>query len=52
MPNPDLPFRLFKDITLERGDQATWYMRGNLTSAGYSDWAFAPENGQQQISRI
>ncbi|KAG1761777.1 hypothetical protein EDD22DRAFT_980036 [Suillus occidentalis] len=52
MPNPDLPFRLLKDIALERGDQATWYMRGNLTSAGYSDWPFAPENGQQQISRI
>ncbi|KAG2743968.1 NADH:flavin oxidoreductase/NADH oxidase [Suillus brevipes Sb2] len=52
MPNPDLPFRLLKDIALERGDQATWYMRGNLTSAGYSDWPFAPENGQQQISRF
>ncbi|KAG1766788.1 oxidoreductase, partial [Suillus occidentalis] len=25
---PDLPFRLLKDIALERGDQATWYMRG------------------------
>ncbi|KAG2034788.1 FMN-linked oxidoreductase [Suillus americanus] len=47
MPNPDLPFRLLKNIALERGDQATWYMRGNLTPAGYSDWPFAPENDQQ-----
>ncbi|KAG2057915.1 FMN-linked oxidoreductase [Suillus hirtellus] len=47
MPNPDLPLRLRKGIALERGDQATWYMRGNLTPAGYSDWPFAPENDQQ-----
>ncbi|KAG1823181.1 hypothetical protein EV424DRAFT_1346372 [Suillus variegatus] len=47
MPNPDLPFRLRKGIALERGDQATWYMGGNLTPAGYSDWPFAPENDQQ-----
>ncbi|KAG1779899.1 hypothetical protein EV702DRAFT_965209 [Suillus placidus] len=52
MPNPDLPFRLLKDIALERGDQATWYMPGNLTPAGYSDWPFAPENGQQQLSKF
>ncbi|KAG1832337.1 hypothetical protein F4604DRAFT_1694809 [Suillus subluteus] len=52
MPNPDLPFRLLKNIALERGDQATWYMHGNLTPAGYSDWAFAPENDQQQGSKF
>ncbi|KAG2082356.1 hypothetical protein BD769DRAFT_1545217 [Suillus cothurnatus] len=51
MPNPDLPFRLLKNIALERGDQATWYMPGNLTPGGYSDWPFAPEN-EQQISRL
>ncbi|KAG1838626.1 hypothetical protein DFJ58DRAFT_668186, partial [Suillus subalutaceus] len=49
---PDLPFRLLKAIALERGDQATWYMPGNLTPAGYSDWPFAPENGQEQISKF
>ncbi|KAG2151611.1 uncharacterized protein EDB93DRAFT_1224744 [Suillus bovinus] len=48
MPNPDLPFRLLKNIGLERGDQATWYMKGNLTPTGYSDWPFAPENVQQR----
>ncbi|KAG2045959.1 FMN-linked oxidoreductase [Suillus hirtellus] len=47
MPNPDLPFRLRKGISLERGDRATWYMGGNLTPAGYSDWPFAPDNDQQ-----
>ncbi|KAG0692155.1 hypothetical protein DFH29DRAFT_567033 [Suillus ampliporus] len=52
MPNPDLPFRLLKDIPLERGDQKTWYMVGNLTPTGYSDWPFAPEYGQQQISKF
>ncbi|KAG1844611.1 hypothetical protein DFJ58DRAFT_802134 [Suillus subalutaceus] len=52
MPNPDLPFRLLKNIALERGDQATWYMPGNLTPKGYSDWPFAPENDQQQRSKF
>ncbi|KAG1885358.1 uncharacterized protein F5891DRAFT_1086614 [Suillus fuscotomentosus] len=47
MPNPDLPLHLRKGIALERGDWATWYMGGNLTPAGYSDWLFAPENDQQ-----
>ncbi|KAG2072140.1 NADH:flavin oxidoreductase/NADH oxidase [Suillus decipiens] len=52
MPNPDLPFRLLKDLTLERGDQATWYMAGNSTPVGYSDWPFAPENSQQLKSKF
>ncbi|KAG2075284.1 FMN-linked oxidoreductase [Suillus decipiens] len=47
MPNPDLPFRLLNDLALEQGDQATWYMAGNSTAAGYSDWPFAPENSQR-----
>ncbi|KAG2122181.1 hypothetical protein BD769DRAFT_1608367 [Suillus cothurnatus] len=49
--DPDLPFCLLKNIALERGDQATWYMPSNLTPGGYSDWPFAPEN-KQQISRL
>ncbi|KAG2072136.1 NADH:flavin oxidoreductase/NADH oxidase [Suillus decipiens] len=52
MPNPDLPFRLLKDLALERGDQATWYMAGNSTPAGYSDWPFATENSQQLKSKF
>ncbi|KAG1742294.1 uncharacterized protein EDB91DRAFT_1236950 [Suillus paluster] len=52
MPNPDLPFRLLKDIPLERGDQKTWYMVGNLTPTGYSDWPFASEYSQQQTSKF
>ncbi|KAG2131484.1 hypothetical protein BD769DRAFT_1722811 [Suillus cothurnatus] len=47
MPNPNLPFCLLKNIALERGDQATWYMSGNLTPGGYLDWPFVPENEQQ-----
>ncbi|KAG0696168.1 hypothetical protein DFH29DRAFT_215217 [Suillus ampliporus] len=50
--NPDLPFRLLKDIPLERGDENTWYMPGNLTPTGYSDWPFAPEYGQRRISKL
>jgi NADPH2 dehydrogenase len=53
-----------KDIALTPGDQATWYLRGNLTPEGYSDlrgnltpegysdWPFALENGQQQKSKL
>ncbi|KAG2112105.1 hypothetical protein DEU56DRAFT_874389 [Suillus clintonianus] len=52
MPNPDLPFRLLKDIALAEGDQKTWYIPGNLTAAGYSDWPFSPENDQNQISKV
>ncbi|KAG1758268.1 hypothetical protein EDD22DRAFT_850174 [Suillus occidentalis] len=44
--------RAVLEATTFLGDQATWYMRGNLTSAGYSDWPFAPENVQQQISKF
>ncbi|KAG2112106.1 hypothetical protein DEU56DRAFT_905472 [Suillus clintonianus] len=47
MPNPDLPFRLLKDLPLTAGDPKTWYIPGNLEAAGYSDWPFAPENKQQ-----
>ncbi|OJA14292.1 hypothetical protein AZE42_10488 [Rhizopogon vesiculosus] len=49
IPNPDLPFRLLKDIPLEKGNQATWYLAGNLTPTGYSDWPFAPENDQRSL---
>ncbi|KAG2360609.1 hypothetical protein BDR07DRAFT_1377868 [Suillus spraguei] len=35
MPNPDLPFRLLKDLALEWGDQAMWYMAGNSTPAAF-----------------
>ncbi|KAG2753690.1 FMN-linked oxidoreductase [Suillus brevipes Sb2] len=52
IPNPDLPFRLLKDIAVERGDQSTWYLPGNALPTGYSDYAFAAENDQQQISRL
>ncbi|OAX39305.1 FMN-linked oxidoreductase [Rhizopogon vinicolor AM-OR11-026] len=47
MSNPDLPFRLLKDIALAEGNQTTWSMRDDLTPVGYSDWPFAPENVQQ-----
>ncbi|KIJ63020.1 hypothetical protein HYDPIDRAFT_113527, partial [Hydnomerulius pinastri MD-312] len=39
--NPDLPARLRKDIPLAAGDRGTYYLSGNLTPHGYSDWPFA-----------
>ena len=38
---PDLPIRLQKNLTLTRPDRSTYYLRGNLTPLGYSDWPFA-----------
>ncbi|KIJ63001.1 hypothetical protein HYDPIDRAFT_113494 [Hydnomerulius pinastri MD-312] len=39
--NPDLPARLRENIPLAAGDRGTYYLPGNLTPYGYSDWPFA-----------
>ncbi|KIJ16031.1 hypothetical protein PAXINDRAFT_168669 [Paxillus involutus ATCC 200175] len=39
--NPDLPARLQQDIPLTPSDRSTYYLSGNLTPFGYSDWKFA-----------
>ncbi|KIJ16015.1 hypothetical protein PAXINDRAFT_75914 [Paxillus involutus ATCC 200175] len=39
--NPDLPARLQKDTPVIPGDRSAYYLPGNLTPLGYSDWPFA-----------
>ncbi|KAF8837215.1 FMN-linked oxidoreductase [Paxillus ammoniavirescens] len=39
--NPDLPTRLQEDTPITPGDRSTYYLPGNLTPFGYSDWTFA-----------
>ncbi|KIJ07050.1 hypothetical protein PAXINDRAFT_91013 [Paxillus involutus ATCC 200175] len=39
--NPDLPARLQQDIPLTPSDRSTYYLAGNLTPLGYSDWTEA-----------
>ncbi|KAI9572306.1 hypothetical protein HD554DRAFT_2036298 [Boletus coccyginus] len=39
--NPDLPVRLRENIPLTAKDRSKYYMAGNLTPFGYSDWPFA-----------
>ncbi|KZP33443.1 FMN-linked oxidoreductase [Athelia psychrophila] len=41
--NPDLPTRLKDDIPLTRGNRETYYMPGNFTGLGYTDYPFADE---------
>ncbi|KAH7904806.1 hypothetical protein BJ138DRAFT_1165918 [Hygrophoropsis aurantiaca] len=40
---PDLPRRLKEDIPLSKGDRGMYYLAGDLTPKGYSDWPFAEE---------
>ncbi|EIW75437.1 NADH:flavin oxidoreductase/NADH oxidase [Coniophora puteana RWD-64-598 SS2] len=41
--NPDLPKRLEKNLELTRPDRSMFYLTGDLTSKGYTDWLFAEE---------
>ncbi|EGN94614.1 hypothetical protein SERLA73DRAFT_188596 [Serpula lacrymans var. lacrymans S7.3] len=43
IPNPDLPFRLLKNLPLTAEDRETFYQPGNLTPSGYTDFPFAGE---------
>ncbi|KAH7905134.1 hypothetical protein BJ138DRAFT_1118750, partial [Hygrophoropsis aurantiaca] len=40
---PDLPRRLKEDIPFSKGDRGMYYLAGDLTPKGYSDWPFAEE---------
>ncbi|EIW75159.1 FMN-linked oxidoreductase [Coniophora puteana RWD-64-598 SS2] len=39
--NPDLPRRLREDLPLTKYDRSKFYLVGNHTPDGYSDWGFA-----------
>jgi len=46
--NPDLPRRLQEDLPLTKPDRAKYYLAGNHTSYGYTDWQFV--SGQDTVS--
>ncbi|KAH7881858.1 hypothetical protein F5I97DRAFT_470854 [Phlebopus sp. FC_14] len=39
--NPDIASRIEKNIPFTPSDRSTYYLAGNLTPLGYSDWPFA-----------
>ncbi|KAJ4490199.1 FMN-linked oxidoreductase [Lentinula aciculospora] len=39
--NPDLPYRLMENIPLTRYDRSTFYLMGDTTGRGYTDYPFA-----------
>ncbi|KII86958.1 hypothetical protein PLICRDRAFT_114056 [Plicaturopsis crispa FD-325 SS-3] len=41
LANPDLPLRLKKDLPLNEGDRATYYVYGSTDPKGYTDYPFA-----------
>ncbi|KAG1819035.1 uncharacterized protein BJ212DRAFT_1495228 [Suillus subaureus] len=41
IPNPDLPARLIYDLPLAKPDRATFYLAGDLTEKGYTDFPAA-----------
>ncbi|KAG1855184.1 hypothetical protein DFJ58DRAFT_906109 [Suillus subalutaceus] len=41
IPNPDLPARLIYDLPLAKYDRATFYLAGDLTEKGYTDFPAA-----------
>ncbi|KAE9392574.1 NADH:flavin oxidoreductase/NADH oxidase [Gymnopus androsaceus JB14] len=41
--NPDLPKRLLKNLPLTPYDRSTFYLAGDASGRGYSDWPFAEE---------
>jgi NADPH2 dehydrogenase len=41
--NPDLPYRLLKNIPFTAGDRSTYYGYGSLDPKGYTDYPFAQE---------
>jgi NADPH2 dehydrogenase len=40
LANPDLPLRLKKDLPLNEGNRNTYYLHGNFTPLGYTDYPF------------
>ncbi|KAL0062737.1 hypothetical protein AAF712_010359 [Marasmius tenuissimus] len=41
--NPDLPFRLIKDVPLAKGDRGKYYACGSADPNGYTDYPFSKE---------
>ncbi|KIK34009.1 hypothetical protein CY34DRAFT_98680 [Suillus luteus UH-Slu-Lm8-n1] len=41
IPNPDLPVRLIYDLPLAKPDRTTFYLAGDLTEKGYTDFPAA-----------
>ncbi|KAJ3753671.1 hypothetical protein EV360DRAFT_53060 [Lentinula raphanica] len=39
--NPDLPIRLMKNLPLTQHDRSTFYLPGDDSGRGYTDWSFA-----------
>ncbi|KAG6378330.1 hypothetical protein JVT61DRAFT_14053 [Boletus reticuloceps] len=50
--NPDLPVRLQEDIPLTPPDRSKFYLVGNLTPSGYSDWSFADGNVRETDGKL
>jgi hypothetical protein len=44
LPQLDLPLRLQKNIPLTPSNRDTYYLRGNHTPYGYTDYPFADED--------
>jgi len=40
LANPDLPTRLKKDLPLNKYDKATFYIPGDASGKGYTDYPF------------
>jgi len=43
LANPDLPLRLKRNVALNQGNHQTYYLHGNFTPLGYTDYPFIDE---------
>ncbi|KAJ3794410.1 hypothetical protein GGU11DRAFT_689892, partial [Lentinula aff. detonsa] len=44
--NPDLPKRLFQNLPLTPHDRSSFYLQGDTSGRGYTDWPFAVQSEQ------
>ncbi|KAG1874879.1 NADH:flavin oxidoreductase/NADH oxidase, partial [Suillus subluteus] len=51
IPNPDLPARLIYDLPLAKYDRATFYLAGDHTGKGYTDFPAVDAPGEMKIFR-
>ncbi|KAG0697557.1 hypothetical protein DFH29DRAFT_878615 [Suillus ampliporus] len=49
IPNPDLPMRLMYDLPLAKPDRATFYLSGDLTGKGYTDFSVADVETERKL---
>ncbi|KAF5310223.1 hypothetical protein D9619_010253 [Psilocybe cf. subviscida] len=40
--NPDLPYRLMKNLPVDKGDRSRYYSRASIDSKGYTDYPISP----------